>query len=169
MPWHQWQFPGIITALIMIILMLVSKKPHVLGPTGLVDAVNSLLAVLVGFYIAALAAVASFPSEALDQEMRGRCPTLKVKRGGEVFEEKLTRRRFLCIVFGFCSFIAMIIYFIGVGTRIVSPSVEWRGPSFLGWPLLELLWLLVYSGGLSCLAVATLLGMHYLVDRMHRD
>lgn len=169
LPWHQWQFPSIITILVIATLAWIPKKPPVLGSAGLVDSVNALLSVLVGFYIAALAAVASFPNEALDREMKGACPTLTSKRAGAVVEERLTRRRFLCIVFGFCSFLAMAIYFMGVGTRILAPSVNWRGPLIFGWPFMELAWLLIYVAALSSLAVATLLGMHYLVERMHRD
>jgi hypothetical protein len=48
---------------------------------------------------------------------------------------------------------------------MVSPSLA----GIKGAAILKALWLLAYLSMASSLVVSTLLGLHYLIDRMHRD
>ena len=119
----------------------------------------SLLGVLVGFYIAALAAVASFKSEILDGKLKGLPTTLNYRRGGKKDGEVLNRRRFICVIFGYCASMSVVLYLFGMCLLYAN----WGASIFLDIVVIVFLW------GLSSLFIATLLGLHYLVDRMHRE
>jgi hypothetical protein len=126
------------------------------------------MGILVGFYIASLAAVSSFSNNNLDQVMKGRPPTLTTVRKGEEIKETLTRRRFLATLFGYCATLAIILYIFGVcyaHVTVAPPSALWARMtlSFFG----QVAWGL-YVWIISSLLVVTLLGLHYLVERMHR-
>ncbi|WP_369613765.1 hypothetical protein [Marichromatium sp. PS1] len=131
---------------------------------GLVEGVNSLMGVLVGFYIASLAAVSSFESENLDSVMKGRPLTLKVFRHGAVEIEALTRRRFLAVIFGYCAIISIALYVFGL--VYLNVSAHFHGYLYCFFKVFA--WA-VYFWMISSLLVVTLLGLHYLVERMHRS
>ncbi len=126
---------------------------------------NSLLSTLIGFYIAALAAVAAFPNKTLDEPMKGRAPTITSHRQDTTFDEKLTRRRFLVILFGYCAFVSIMLFGFGVVSIMVAPSFMKVGAT----ATLKFIWLAVYLLMAASLFVTTMLGLHYLIDRMHRD
>lgn len=118
--------------------------------------------------VAALAAVSSFSNENLDQVMKGRPPTLTTVRRGDEIKETLTRRRFLAILFGYCATLAIILYVFGVlqvHLTVSQPSAPWAKTALsfatqIAWGL--------YVWIISSLLFATLLGLHSLVERMHR-
>lgn len=166
--WYQWIYPTILFALLFGSFHFFGDQIISFDKSKLIGDVNVLMGILVGFYIAALAAVSSFSNENLDQIMKGRAPTLTVVRGGEEFEETLTRRRFLAILFGYCAILSIILYVYGVlqvHLTIKPLSVLWAQEAFtlagqVAWG--------VYIWIISSLLVVTLLGLHYLVERMHR-
>ncbi|MET4130746.1 hypothetical protein [Roseovarius sp. MBR-6] len=166
--WYQWIYPTILFLIIFSASVLL--EGHLVGfdRSKLASDINVLMGVLIGFYIAALAAVSSFTNENLDQIMKGRSPSIKHLRQGEEITEKLTRRRFLAILFGYCASVSIILFIFGVlqthiafraATRPwvnsvldIAKEVAWAGYTWL----------------LASLLVVTLLGLHYLVERMHR-
>ena len=166
--WYQWIYPTIIFVLMFGSFLLFGEKFVSFDKDKLIGDVNVLMGILVGFYIAALAAVSSFSNENLDQVMKGRAPTLTTARGGEAIEEKLTRRRFLAILFGYCAILAIVLYVFGVlqvHLTMAQPVALWAQEALsiarlLAWGL--------YVWIISSLLVVTLLGLHYLVERMHR-
>jgi hypothetical protein len=167
--WFQWIYPIIFCITLQIIFWLLPSKPHIFGDAGIVNSTNGLLNTLIGFYLAALAAIASFPNNALDLNMKGRTPEIYLNRGGKKILEKLTRRRFLCILFGYCTFVSIFIYFLGVISSFLLPSLL-SIPFFIKWKyFFKFGWLSIYLFLSSSLLITTLLGLHYLVDRMHRD
>lgn len=100
--------------------------------------------------------------------MKGRPPTLTAVRQGEEIKETLTRRRFLAILFGYCATLAIVLYVFGVlqvHLTITQPAAPWAQAVLnyakpIAWG--------VYVWLISSLLVVTLLGLHYLVERMHR-
>lgn len=162
---YQWIMPGVLALVALIGFYQLQVRPPVLTDKGLINTVNGLLNTLIGFYIAALAAIATFKNDTLDQEMKGRTPTLTVKRGGEVDREKFTRRRFLVVLFGYCAFLAIMLFGFGVVSLMVAPS--FAKLKMIG--VLRFAWLSAYFAMCASLLVTTLLGLHYLIDRMHRE
>lgn len=162
---YQWRLPAILAAIAFIGYYALPVAPPVFSDKGLVNTVNGLLNTLIGFYIAALAAVAAFPSASPDAEMKGRAPTIMNYRQDQAIEEKLTRRRFLVILFGYSAFVSIALFGFGVVSLMISPSMA----GVPGGTVLKALWLLTYFSMASSLVVSTLLGLHYLIDRMHRE
>lgn len=161
---YQWQLPAILSVIAIVGYHLLPVAPPIFSDQGLVNTVNGLLSTLIGFYIAALAAVAAFPSPILDAEMKGRSPTLTTYRQSQKIEEKLTRRRFLVILFGYSAVVSIALFGFGVVSRMISPSLA----GVPGSDVLKAIWLTAYFSLASSLVVSTLLGLHYLIDRMHR-
>lgn len=165
---YQWLAPIILTLCSLTAYWFLPCPPTLRGDEGLISNVSSLLSTLIGFYIAALAAVASFENKNLDNTMKGTPPILiKRKKDDSIETEKLTRRRFLCSLFGYCSFISIFLFFWGMLGRTLSPSLQDIEP--LLFFSLKFSWLLIFSFFSSSLLMTTLLGLHYLVDRMHRE
>lgn len=166
--WYQWIYPTIVFALIFGGFQFWADQFLTFDKDKLIGDVNALMGILVGFYIAALAAVSSFSNENLDQVMKGRAPTLITVRKGDIIKETLTRRRFLAIIFGYCATLAIILYIFGVlqvHLTVAQPVNSWAQTAIsaagqAAW------WLYVWI--ISSLLVVTLLGLHYLVERMHR-
>jgi len=162
---YQWMIPALLALIGLAVFYLLPVSPPLFTEKGLVNTVNGLLNTLIGFYIAALAAIATFNNVNLDKVMKGRPPTLVTIRQGEKSEEQLTRRRFLVMLFGYCAFLSIMLFAFGVVSLLLAPSM-----AKIAWlPALRLVWLLVYFAMAASLFVVTLLGLHYLIERMHRE
>lgn len=166
--WYQWIYPTAIAAALIIGFRWFGSQLVTFDAEKLVADINSLMGILVGFYIAALAAVSSFTNENLDQVMKGRAPTLIATRQGQEIKETLTRRRFLAVLFGYCATLSILLYISGVFYLRLSFSsldLPWVQTSL---QIAKLFAWGVYTWMISSLLVVTLLGLHYLVERMHR-
>ncbi|MBF4328530.1 hypothetical protein EAY16_24965, partial [Vibrio anguillarum] len=97
--------PVIIGVVLTAIVFFSPVQIKLLGQGSLVGLVNGLLQILIGFFVASLAAVATFQREGLDEVMVGKAPTL---RG-----EKITRRQFVCYMFGYLALVSIVLYFGG--------------------------------------------------------
>ena len=163
----QYIFPTV-GAVIAIIVFGIFSEWFSVEYGAMVASLNSFIGILIGFYIASLAAVTSFPSDILDSEMKGNTPTLTKSVKGRKVIERLTRRRFLSILFGYCSLVSILIYIFGflwLGIRISlnSPELLLSINGWLKWPFFAIYTWLCFS-----LITATLLALHYLIDRVHR-
>jgi len=166
--WYQWIYPSLIFGVILGGFQILGSQFFEFDKDKLIGDLNALMGILVGFYIAALAAVSSFSNENLDQVMKGRAPTLTTVRKGHEIKETLTRRRFLAILFGYCATLAIILYVFGVlqlHLSVTQPAAAWA-QVLLSWGEKVAWW--AYLWIISSLLVVTLLGLHYLVERMHR-
>ena len=166
--WYQWIYPTVLFAVAFGGYKLWGDQFLRFETDKLISDINALVGILVGFYIAALAAVSSFSNKNLDQIMKGRAPTITTVRKGNEIKETLTRRRFLAILFGYCATLAIVLYVFGVlqvHLTVTQPAAPWVQAvvDFAG----QLAWGL-YVWIISSLLVVTLLGLHYLVERMHR-
>ena len=92
--WFDMILPAILAALISCAYYFLEKPFAIVATGGLIPQINSLLQMLIGFYIASLAAISTFGNENIDELMAGNPPTLKMKEKGEWHEIPLTRRRF---------------------------------------------------------------------------
>ena len=124
--------------------------------------------ILPGFYIAALAAIATFQAPTMDTALDGRAATLKSSEHGIDSERKLTRRRFLCLLFGYLSFLSLILALLGNLPGSVHPlllfskEVVWEWGNLCRGVCLGLFGLFFMQ-----LVSLTLLGLFYLSDRIH--
>ncbi len=166
--WYQWIYPTALSAIVLGGYILLGNYIKIPSLSNLIEDINSLMGILIGFYIAALAAVSSFTNENLDKIMKGRPPKILVKRQGNIIEETLTRRRFLTIIFGYCAVLSIVLYVFGV----IFVQVRWNLPNgelaVLVFSILRKFAWAIYTWSLASLLVVTLLSLHYLVERIHR-
>jgi SNF family Na+-dependent transporter len=142
-------------------------------PSGLVDQMGSLASILAGFYIAALVAVGSFSASIgdLDDEISN----------GKIFvspgdETSLTRREYICAIFGFLSFMALLIAVLSSFILIVSGPLELAidGKAFTVrgnvWNVVNVMrafGVVAYSATVSTMIITTFYGLYYLTDRIY--
>jgi hypothetical protein len=147
--------------------LLLPAGISLIGSKGIVPAVNSLLQILVGFYIAALAAVASLNSVALDQATIGDPVKLRKVMQDGVEEVVLNRRRLLSLMFSYLSFAAMFLYSSGVFAVIAADNLREIFPPVL-LESMKVAFVSGYFSVLAQLACITTVTLYYLGDRMHR-
>lgn len=148
----DWWVPILLT--VASTWVLVSLNAALLAERGLVPMLNGMLQVLFAFFVAALAAVATFPSRAMGQ----------MAIGLTLAGEPILRRRFLCYLFGYLSVLSLFLYLVGVAAILAQPWLAKYGAN----P-----WIRWGAGAVYCFAfwnmvTVTLLGLHYLMDRVHR-
>lgn len=159
--------PLIFLLITLFVFWLLDWKLVVFGSSGLLAGVGSYLQVVTGFYIASLAAVATFNQKNMDHRMEGESPSLTVEWKGGKREEKLTRRRFLCFLFGYLSFLSIFVYFGGVAANLLAQAVLNVLPIaavfWVKWFFVSVYLFVVYN-----LICTTLLGLYYMTERIHR-
>lgn len=167
-PLFDWWIPaGTSIALTLFVCILPQRVP-LLGEGGLVAGFNSLLQVLTGFYIAALAALATFNKAGMDELMAGDPPRLLTTVRGQDAEIRLTRRRFLCLMFGYLALSSMFLYLGGVAANLLRHNLVVVIPAAAR----DVVYSLALGGYLflACnLVVTTMVGLYYMSDRIHRS
>lgn len=162
----EWVIPFVMTVMTFCVFKLTEWAVPVFGGQGVVVGVTSYLQVVSGFYIASLAAIATFNKDTMDKKMAGEPPTLKIRVRGVLKPEELTRRRFLCFLFGYLAFLSIFLYFFGIGANLVAPHLAVEGlmfGDFLKWLFAFVYIFLGYN-----LICTTLLGLYFMADKIHR-
>lgn len=159
--------PFILSAGSTIIAIILPLPIKLFAYGGLVASVTNLLQILSGFYIASLAAVATFNKPGMDQKLAGKPVKLKQRFKGTFKEEELTRRRFLCLLFGYLSLMSIFIYFFGAVSNIFRENIRVIFPGTMHL-YLRITFIFSYLFFFFNLLLTTLYGLYYLVDRIHR-
>jgi len=159
-------FPAIFACLFSLPTISPEFRQCAVTDMDLLERSSDLLSILTGFFVAALAAVATFGGEEMNETMPGSPPvTLRDSYGNE--PEELSRRRFLSFLFGYLAFVSLGLYisgfiYYGLNTFVITKyKPDWAIPSFI------VFWVL-YGLALGNLLANTLLGLFYLTDRIHR-
>jgi hypothetical protein len=142
-------------------------NPNIFGYGGLLSDVGGLLQILTGFYIASLAAVATFNKRTMDLPMPGDPPTLALMERGHLHRVPLSRRRFLCVMLGYLAFLTLILYVVGLLSLVSARSVKLIIPLHYHITV-RVIFVFVYVFLASNLFVTTLLALYYMADRIHR-
>lgn len=135
---------------------------------GLVPDVISLLNLLIAFFIAALAAVATFDRPGLDESMKGEPAILRrLNKHGVKVDKILSHRQFICYLFGFLSFSSLItlltLYVVRMFKSQFIDLIQIYGWfAAVGKPVAATLFFFV----LSQLITTMLLGVYFLCDRL---
>lgn len=165
----DWLGP-LLAALITTILLVgvgFIKPLSILGDNGLIDKLTALLETLPGFYIAALAAIATFNRIDIDRIMPSPPPKINIFIRGKTVPIELTRRRFLCILLAFLTAESLILLVSGIFAQTVSSSI--KELFYIKWHSLILYsFLFVYLIFFWQLIVVTFFGLFYLGDRIHQ-
>lgn len=163
----DWIYPVILAVLMTGCLLVLPQPISILGDKGLVYWVNELLQVLIGFYIAALAAIASFGRASLDQVIEGDGVLLSVRRDGAPEDRSLTRRSFLSLMFGYLSLLAIFLYCTGLAVSLLAANIHLLPPVVL--TALRIGFVFIYGFLFAQMLSITLVALFYLSDRIHRQ
>lgn len=156
---YDWLIPGTLTTVSVIALFSLTSIGYVTGDGGLLSQLTGFLENLPGFFIAALAAVATFNRHDIDEVMNNP-PRVRIMYQGNLGFVEMTRRRFLCVLFSYLTAVTIFLivaYYIAsaIGKETILP--EWSQWA-LATSYLFLFWQMV---------TATLLGLFYLGERLH--
>jgi hypothetical protein len=163
---RDWIAPSLVAA-VTAVLVLINLKTIKIFERGLIDDFNPMLAMLAGLYIAALTAVASLPNRNLDRLIQGDTPTIPVLERGTIYQVELTRRRYLSLLFGFLAYLCIFAYLVGIVAKHTAPLLSPLIPADVA------TW--VNFGGLfgyffliASILIHSIVGIHYLQERIHR-
>lgn len=145
---------------------------------GFLDKILVLTSALTGFYVAALVAAATFDHPDLDKVFKaGPVALISKDADGNKIAEHLTRREFVCTIFGYLAFSSFVIsllaaFFIAVSTydHEAAAKLPIIG-AFIGGEYVNVtrgIVLFAFAAGIAHLAVVTSLGLYYLMDRLYR-
>lgn len=135
---------------------------------GPVSLMLGFLSCLPGFYIAALAAIATFGRNDIDNILPEPTPTVRLSTRGENILIKLTRRRFLAMLFSFltCESIALVLISVFLMTNGASFGLMDISSELVGKALSAFMALTYYTLLMQMLA-ATFWGLYYLGFKLH--
>lgn len=162
----DWPLPALAAVILTVLLLVLPKPIPILAERGLIYWVNELLQILVGFYIAALAAVSSFGRASLDQIIEGD-GVLLATRDEERKDKRLTRRAFLSLMFGYLSFLAIFLYCTGLVVSLLADNIHLVDTAVLSW--LRPIFVFVYGFLFAQMLAITLVALFYLSDRINRQ
>lgn len=155
--WFDFVLPAAASFLAVLIILSLPKTISFLGKDSLISLVNGILQILSGFYIASMAAVATFQKNGMDDVMNGVPPKLRGKN--------LTRRKFLTYLFGYLAFSSISLYFLGGALQLSSDSI--KEISFFSTTYSKAFFMFVYMFFVGNILSTTALGMYFMINKMH--
>ncbi|WP_238925026.1 hypothetical protein [Achromobacter insuavis] len=163
----DWYLPALLATIAVAVLFPFRGIVNIWGEQGLVVNVQAFVQSLPGFYIAALAAIATFGQKGtLDTLMPEPTPTIETRFGGAWVVMGLTRRRFLCLLFAYLTALSVCLTVFSLFVRAVV-GVKQMMPHFLGEATFYAM-TYAYLIFFFQMVVTTLWGLYYLSDRIHQ-
>lgn len=162
----DWVFPSILVIVTAAVLFLCGKNVNLYGSTGVISKILSFIQNLPGFYIAALAAIATFGRSDIDSIIPEPTPLITEVRGGEEQEVALTRRRFLSLMFAFLTAECVFIILISIALLTFAGDTDqqlFQNPSYWGIAAFLVLMLFFFQ-----MIITTFWGLYYLGDKIHK-
>lgn len=162
-----WATPIFLSLAFISLIFLIDKNINVWGSLGLIEKTSSFVQSLPGFYIAALAAVATFGNRSLDKTMPGTAPTLSIPfNGGWIENEPLNRRLFLTSMFAYLTTLSIILTLCCILSLLAAPSIKSIMPGNI---LIYFKYIIffIFSVFISQLFIISFVGISYLGEKMH--
>lgn len=165
--WADWVYPAVLALISTQLLMKYGASGVIIGDDGLLSKILIVSSILPGFYIASLAAIATFNRPDIDELMKAPTPVIMQRIGGKKSPVELTRRRFLANLFAFLCFESIVILVIcvfasllGQGALVLVPVACYQAfKAVFTFGVLLLFWQMLCG---------TFLGLYYLGDRLYR-
>lgn len=155
---YDWMVPLLFTLASILIATKLIGLDGVTNDGGLIDNIVQFISNLPGFFIAALAAVATFNKDDIDKTMDNP-PRIEIIAHGNVRMIEMTRRRFLCVLF---SYLTAISIFIVIFTRMALAIEYGADNDYFAWIGVTLFFFIFWQ-----MITATVLGLYYLGERLH--
>jgi len=169
---YDYVLPAVLTAVTAGVCVGLSIPFGMGHHPVLTKSLADLLALLIAFYMAALAAVSTFERAGIDGALKGGDATLRVlnHETGAREDKKLSYRQFISYLFGYLSFISLILFISLLFFSTAWPKILNLGKDYKGWDhvvaLLDPAFFIMFFFGTWQLLVTSLLGIYFLADRM---
>lgn len=162
----NWFIPLCFSAALILLALKFGIEINIFGNEGFISRTLGFVQNLPGFYIAALAAIATFDRNGMDLPMPGIPPKISIIYNGSRTVVKLTRRRFLSSLFAYLTAISFLIVVLSlVCLSLANPlSFIFSNPT-LG--VLKVLTIFIYLTILCQMICITFWGIYYLGERIH--
>lgn len=123
---YDFVFPIIFTGFTYGVFAWLGLSLAIFMHEELVKRLTDLLALTIVFYLAALAAVATFDRKGIDDPLKGGDAILRVRHHdtGEVIDKALSYRQFISYLFGYLSFLSLCLYIIITVFTVGWPEFE---------------------------------------------
>lgn len=164
----DWMVPAIITTAFMCIFFITKGKLNFYYPNGVVASITAFVQNLPGFFIAALAAVATFNRADLDKKIPDPPLMLPVINRGMRSLVTLTRRRFLSAMFSFLTAQSIVITLLGITYIQAAPVLSQLNIDCWIKTLLSFSGVAIYMIVFFQMLTVSCLGLYYLGDRIHQ-
>lgn len=172
-----WLHDILITFFLVILItapFAIITNANFLHREGFLDKIGNFSSVLTGFYVAGLVAVATFPRQrnGLDAVIEFG----KIKVSTDEGWNYLTRREYICSLFGYLSTLSLTVTVFSIISTIISSSIsnfnEFQFYLFSYIVSIDRIFirfiLIIFINIPIChLAVSTFRGLYYLIDRMY--
>lgn len=166
-------------ALLIALPFILLPDTNFFGKDGFLFSIVNLCSALAGFYVAALVAAATLARGSdLDNKIEvGRITRVVVEDGKEV-EDRLTRREYVCALFGYLSYIAFALAIsLNVITAVARSGVFSSALRTIIYPSIEITYFDAISAVLKVaialpiahMFVVTTYGLYYLITRLYQQ
>ncbi|ATB63301.1 hypothetical protein [Pseudomonas mosselii] len=152
----DWLYPATLTLICFWLMTLAGPLAKLIEPGGFVASTLSFVQSLPGFYIAALAAIATFGRSDIDDVLPEPTPKMVVMLRGQQNTIDLTRRRFLAMLFAFLTAESIVVVLSCIGLISFGAAINAYSPMSFNIFIGALL-LLVFQ-----MVLATFWGLYYL-------
>ncbi|MCE8509430.1 hypothetical protein KBY28_13340 [Ruegeria pomeroyi] len=167
--WYNWIYPLVLGGATALGILQLVTATSLFEADGFVRSFTPVLSILAPFYIAALAAVATFSgNQSVDSPFDMSQPVLLkvIGDGGDWENIDVTPRHFLSLLFGYCTSLSIILLLVSIFAPFIAKLAE---IAFCDWASFFLSTVfLVFAFLMSQLFLGTFLGVYYLADRIHR-
>ncbi|MDI1349198.1 hypothetical protein [Aquabacterium sp.] len=170
MRWLNWWLPLFLAVGSVAFMYEFAPSVNLFAADGLMLKLLGFVQSLPGFYVAALAALATFNQPGLDVLMPGKPPVARIIYNGRPVPTKLTRRRFLCLMFSYLTAISFLLTLALVTTTsLAEPLREYLFQLDKSCAVVWIRWVvsLVLFGALFQMLSVTFYGLFYIGERMH--
>jgi uncharacterized membrane protein YqhA len=170
MRWLNWWLPLVLAVGCVAFMYKLAPAVNLYATDGLMLKLLGFVQSLPGFYVAALAALATFNQPGLDVLMPGKPPIAKIIYNGRPVPMELTRRRFLCLMFSYLTAISFLLTLALVATTsLAKPLREYLIQMDMSSVVVWLRWgvSLTLFGALFQMLSVTFYGLFYIGERMH--
>jgi len=170
MRWLNWWLPLVLAVGSVAFMYKFAPAVNLFAADGLMLKLLGFVQSLPGFYVAALAALATFNQPGLDVLMPGQPPVARIIYNGRPVPTELTRRRFLCLMFSYLTAISFLLTLALVTTTsLAEPLREYLFQLNKSCAVVWIRWVvsLVLFGALFQMLSVTFYGLFYIGERMH--
>lgn len=159
----DFTMPLIFAGLVSVVYLMLPKPFSLFGVNGIILSTSSFLQFLTGFYVASLAAIATFPNKNMDVVTDG-IPLLLKGRA-------LSRRQYISYMFGYLAFLGGALVIFEIIVKALYPNIViWLGlineQSFL---ILKVSFILFYFFYIFQLLLITMYALYYLTEKIHES